>query len=299
MKTPRNDKTAVELRLALTKRCNYRCSFCHREGQDGHAPKLAAVADVMSLLGREIAAGADDITLTGGEPFLEPALVAGILDGLSEVPAGSRPALTLVSNGSVLDQAMIARLAAYPGSLKVNISLHTANPLLYDHITGTVGMRAQVIDAIRALVAAGVTVKLNAVVMRGINSSSGAMAALLMLSRALGVKTVKFLELLRQPGDVRAEALFVGCEEIEKVLALLGFKRIQEQIRGVKLAKPLQAGFSLEVKRCSCALGCGFCRDALGRNFGPDLKQHDCFWSDQDGPRPASCGDEKKARRLP
>jgi molybdenum cofactor biosynthesis enzyme MoaA len=237
----------------------------------------------VDLISREIANGVNDVTLTGGEPMLESDLVAGIVDGLARLSSSIVPALTIVSNGTLWDGGMIRRVASYPGPLKVNISVHTASPFLYDQVTATQGMRDQVINTVRALVAAGVRVKFNAAVMRGINASAGAMLSLLDQASTLGVTSVKFLELLRQANDPKSEALFVGCSEIEGTLQTLGFRRIREIARGVEMTRVDRSGIHAEVKRCSCALGCGRCQGALARNFGPDLKPHCCFWSERGG----------------
>jgi molybdenum cofactor biosynthesis enzyme MoaA len=266
-----------ELRIAITWKCNFSCQFCHHEGMDGPAGVRASGRPILELIKAEIARGCDDVTLTGGEPLLEKAVIGEVVRGLAELPALSRPALTIVSNGSCWDAETIRLLSAYPGPCKVNISMHTAEPGKYDSMTGSRDQRERVLKTIVDLVAEGVVVKLNAVILRGVNASREDLAGLIDLASRLGVKHVKFLELLKGCGNEQDHRYFVGSDEIEAELTGMGYRRIREVLRGVDLVNDNPGSPSIEIKRCSCALGCGRCRETLGRNYGPDLKYQPCF----------------------
>mgnify|MGYP001821668705 CR=1 FL=1 len=154
------------LRVSVTDRCNYRCSYCMAEDMT-FLPRreLLTLEELQRIATVFIGLGASKLRITGGEPLVRRdvmslfrALGARLGDGLEE--------LTLTSNGTLLHR-YAAELAAC-GVQRVNISLDTLRPERFRDLTRT-GKLAEVLTGIDAAVAAGLQVKINTVALRGFN----------------------------------------------------------------------------------------------------------------------------------
>lgn len=157
----------TDLRLSLTDRCNLRCAYCMpAEGlawlpndevlTDDEVVRLVAVATERL--------GITEVRLTGGEPLVRrglPALVARLAD----LPLA--PELSLTTNGIGLARCAAALRAA--GLSRVNVSLDTLRPDRFAALTRRDRL-PDVLAGLRAARAAGLSpVKVNAVLVRGVN----------------------------------------------------------------------------------------------------------------------------------
>ncbi len=154
------------LRIAVTDRCNLRCAYCAPAG--GRVPHpgrdLLSFGEIERLVRILSASGVTRVRLTGGEPLARPGLPL-LVSGLAAIP-GIR-SVTLTTNGVLL--ARDARALRASGLAAVNISLDTLRPERFAWITGSVSHQ-RVLEGIDAALTAGFpTVKLNVVVMGGIN----------------------------------------------------------------------------------------------------------------------------------
>ena len=164
-------RTARDLRVSLTDRCNLRCTYCMpAEGlpwlpgeevlTDAEVNRLIRVA--VELL------GVTKVRFTGGEPLLRKGL-EGIVEAASRLVTadGGRPELMLTTNGLGLDHRAAALRAA--GLDRVNISLDSLDRERYARLARRDRL-PDVLAAIDASEAAGLTpVKVNSVIMRGMN----------------------------------------------------------------------------------------------------------------------------------
>lgn len=155
------------LRLSVTDRCNLRCAYCMAED-----PTFLAKADMLSLeelerlCGAFIRKGVRRIRLTGGEPLVRRGII-GLIERLGdEVAAGRLDELTLTTNGILL--ARHAEALAVSGVRRVNVSLDTLDPAKFAAITRR-GRLAAVLEGIAAAKAAGLAIKINAVVLAEVN----------------------------------------------------------------------------------------------------------------------------------
>ncbi len=156
------------LRVSVTDRCNYRCSYCMPEDlgdQLTFASKSAVLTfeeleRVISVFAR---AGVRKVRLTGGEPTVRK----GIVDLVARVAriAGIEQ-VVMTTNGHLLDE--LAGPLAAAGLSAVNVSLDTLDPARFATLTGRGDLR-RVQAGIDAAVAAGLVVKTNAVALRGVN----------------------------------------------------------------------------------------------------------------------------------
>jgi GTP 3',8-cyclase len=155
------------LRISVTDRCNERCLYCMPEGYKGWAQKADHLTadEVIRVVAAAGTLGFCKFRLTGGEPCIRKDLVQ-IAAGISQQP-GVR-SLGVSTNGTQL--AKLARPLQDAGVNSVNISLDTLDDAQYRKITG--GDIATVLAGIDAAMAAGIPcIKLNCVLMRGINEA--------------------------------------------------------------------------------------------------------------------------------
>lgn len=157
------------LRLSVTDRCNLRCSYCMRSDV-----KFVPKADVLSLEEMErlcaafIRLGVRKIRLTGGEPLVRPGVMALIWRLGERVAAGELGELTLTTNGTLLAKNAAALAAAGVG--RVNVSLDTLDEGVFHRLTGRNGI-GDVLAGIHAARAEGLSVRVNAVAMAGVNEA--------------------------------------------------------------------------------------------------------------------------------
>lgn len=155
------------LRLSLTDVCNFRCTYCLPEGYRKQAgmPQNLTVDEMRRLVTAFARLGLWKVRLTGGEPSLRPELL-DVARAVSAVPGVRQLAMT--TNGYRLK----ARAADYAaaGISALNISVDSLDPARFAAITGHDRL-GEVLAGIAAARRAGIeTVKLNAVLMRGINA---------------------------------------------------------------------------------------------------------------------------------
>ena len=148
------------LRVSLTPNCNLSCIYCHREGEKAPGDPISS-AEIAEILRVAAGFGIRSVKFTGGEPILRPDLI----EIIKSVPNGMESSLT--TNGTLL--AGLAADLKQAGLRRVNVSIDSLDPAIYQKITGTDRL-SDVLEGIDAALATGLTpVKLNVVVLKGIN----------------------------------------------------------------------------------------------------------------------------------
>ncbi|MFF1794320.1 GTP 3',8-cyclase MoaA, partial [Kitasatospora sp. NPDC058263] len=201
-------RQAVDLRVSLTDRCNLRCTYCMpEEGLQWLAkPDLLTDEEIVRLVGlavREL--GVREVRFTGGEPLLRPGLV-GIVAACSALEP--RPELSLTTNGIGLARTAGALRAA--GLDRVNVSLDTLDPDTFHTLTRR-RRHQDVLDGLSAAVAAGLTpVKLNAVLMRGVNDHEAPELLARCLAEGYELRFIEQMPLDAQHGWDRSSMVTAG-----------------------------------------------------------------------------------------
>ena len=158
-----------DLRISVTDRCNFRCVYCMPKEVFGHGYRFMERKELLTFeelerLARAFAAhGVEKIRITGGEPLLRrdlERLIARLaaIDGLD---------LTLTTNGALLPQKAAALADA--GLRRVTVSLDSLDDATFRAMNDVDFPVERVLDGIGAAAAAGLPVKVNAVVKRGLN----------------------------------------------------------------------------------------------------------------------------------
>ncbi|AHL22864.1 GTP 3',8-cyclase MoaA [Thermococcus nautili] len=154
-------RPVTNLRISLTQECNFRCFFCHREGQRFLAKNEMTPEEIERLVRIASRLGIRKVKLTGGEPTVRE----DIIEIVRRIKPYVRD-LSMTTNGSRLKE--LAEPLAKAGLDRVNVSLHSLKPDVYKRITG-VDMLETVLEGIEEAVKYLSPVKLNMTVMRGLN----------------------------------------------------------------------------------------------------------------------------------
>ncbi|WPG35244.1 GTP 3',8-cyclase MoaA [Variovorax sp. EBFNA2] len=165
----------TDLRISVTDRCNFRCSYCmpkdvfDKDYQYLPHSALLSFEEITRLARLFASHGVRKIRLTGGEPLLRKH-IEGLIAQLAELrtPDGDPLELTLTTNGSLLKRKAAALKAA--GLQRVTVSLDSLDDAVFRHMNDVDFPVADVLAGIDAAIAAGLgPIKVNMVVKRGTN----------------------------------------------------------------------------------------------------------------------------------
>lgn len=179
-------RTIDYMRVSVTKGCNLRCRYCMPEGCIEEDSPLSA-EDILTVCSCGAELGIRHIRLTGGEPLLRKdcTVLVGKLKKIKGIET-----VTLTTNGILLDK--FAHEFYNSGIDGVNVSLDTLDGARYKAITGVNGLSA-VLKGIDTAERLGIEVKINSVIMQGVNEED--FLPLLGLARDKD-RAVRFIELM-------------------------------------------------------------------------------------------------------
>jgi len=155
-----------DMRVSVTDRCNLRCTYCMPADFSDWLPgdHLLSIDEMLEVIEIATEHGIESIRLTGGEPLLRPDLVE-IVRRINALPL--KPRISLTTNA--LRLAALAQPLADAGLERVNVSLDTLDRARFSELTKR-DRFADVLSGIEAAQRAGLTpLKVNTVLMRGIN----------------------------------------------------------------------------------------------------------------------------------
>jgi cyclic pyranopterin phosphate synthase len=205
-------RTIDYLRISITDRCNERCLYCMPEGYQGWElqPDHLTAGEIIRVVRVAAGLGFRKFRLTGGEPLVRSDVVE-MVRAMAAIPGVE--CIGLSTNGTRL--AAAARPLRDAGLRTVNVSLDALDPDLYHRITH--GHVESVLAGIRAAVAAGFErVKLNCVLMRGVNEQELWPLALFAAEHGLPLRLIELMPLTRT--DVLTEKNFLPVGEAMRLL---------------------------------------------------------------------------------
>lgn len=252
------------LRLSLTERCRLKCTYCsasHGEGcvkdREMKTDDAVFIAQVCSEL------GFDKIRLTGGEPLLRRDL-AEIVSGISATEKYSDIALT--TNGQLLSEQ--AQTLKDAGLMRCNISIDSFNSETYKKITG--GELAPVIDGIKKAYEIFGEVRLNAVLIKGINDN----------------EAEKFFETAKNyPVDIRFIELMPLGDSGEKGVPTQELLNMHKELKAVENSDKNAPAVYYSAPGWKGRIGfispisCAFCESCNRLRITSDLKIRPCLGS--------------------
>ncbi|SDT46269.1 cyclic pyranopterin monophosphate synthase subunit MoaA [Streptomyces sp. TLI_053] len=269
-------RRAVDLRVSLTDRCNLRCTYCMPEqGLQWLAkPELLTDEEIVRLVTIAVRdLGVQEVRFTGGEPLLRPGLV-GIVQACAALEP--RPELSLTTNGIGLARTATALRAA--GLDRVNVSLDTLDPDTFHTLTRR-HRHQDVLDGLAAAEAAGLTpVKLNAVLMRGVNEDEAPALLAWCLERGYELRFIEQMPLDAQHGWDRS-SMITAEEILERLSARFDLTPEPSSARGAAPAErwlvdggPGRVGVIASVTR-------PFCRACDRTRLTADGQIRDCLFA--------------------
>jgi cyclic pyranopterin phosphate synthase len=167
-----------DLRISVTDRCNFRCTYCMPKeifGRDYEflpRDQVLSFEEITRLARAFVGLGVEKLRITGGEPLVRRDL-PDLIEMLAAIrrPDGGDVDLTLTTNGSAL--RTLARPLAEAGLRRITVSLDSLDDAVFGAMNGIDFPVAKVLDGIVAAAEAGLDpIKVNMVVRRGINESS-------------------------------------------------------------------------------------------------------------------------------
>ena len=205
------------LRISVTDRCNLRCTYCMPKAAFAHHLFLAQddllTFDEIERLARIfISRGVRKIRLTGGEPLLRPHL-ENLIARLAQLPGLEE--LALSTNGLLLAEKAESLRAA--GLERINLSLDAIDDGVFGTINGMGRPATSVLYGLDAALAAGLRVKVNMVVERGVNDAQIVPMARHFAERGVPLRFIEFMDVGNTNGWT--PKLVVSGAEIRAMLA--------------------------------------------------------------------------------
>jgi cyclic pyranopterin phosphate synthase len=207
------------LRMSITDRCNLRCRYCTywQEWEKLSNREILSYEELLRVARIAAKMGIQKIRVTGGEPLLRRGVV-GFLHNLNQVPGIEEVCLT--TNGVMLPE--LAPALYETGLRHLNLSLDTLRRERYWKITGRDKWR-EVMAGLELAVALGFQpLKINCVVLKGVNDDELVDLALLARDHPF---QVRFIELMPSVSPEWWDRHFLPMEEVRRRLAVLGFAK--------------------------------------------------------------------------
>lgn len=224
------------LRLAVTDRCNLRCTYCMpAEGIAYLQEKqLLSWEEMSRLVNVLVGLGITKVRLTGGEPFLRK----GIMEFLQEISKHPSLEICITSNGVLLGN-YLEELNAL-GVRSINLSLDSLDPIRFHEITRR-DEYEQVMASLHRMLYLNFKIKINAVVMKGKNEQD--ILALANFAKEYPV-SVRFIEEMPFNGEGEKvetlnwleikDLLFQGFDHISEIPMMMGDTAQRYQMEGFK-----------------------------------------------------------------
>ena len=257
------------LRISLTDNCNLRCFYCMPEEEYDFTPasRLMQADEILAIAKQFVALGVNKIRLTGGEPLVRKE-AAQIIRSLSELPVK----LTLTTNGTRLHA--FADILKDAGVESLNISLDTLDEDRFLLLTRR-NQFQQVMANIRLMINKGFAVKVNMVVMKGINHEE--------INRFVAWTKdepvhVRFIEFMPFSGNHwKEEKVFTWQQMMEQITAQYPLMPIEKGLHDTarQYTIPGHAGSVAVIATMSAP----FCGDCNRMRLTADGKMKNCLFS--------------------
>ena len=196
------DRNINYLRISITDRCNLRCTYCMpKEGLSltGHEDILS-YEEILRIVAVAARAGIAKVRITGGEPLVRRGVV-DFISRLSSIPGLDD--ISLTTNGILLEN--FASALFYAGIKRINISLDSLDAAKYAHITRGGDLEA-VLRGVEAVHQAGFCpIKINAVVIKGVNDDEILDFAVLTMDKPFQIRFIELMPMGQAGSDYQGK----------------------------------------------------------------------------------------------
>jgi cyclic pyranopterin phosphate synthase len=272
-----------DLRISVTDRCNFRCTYCMPKeifGRDYEFlphDQVLTFEEITRLARAFVGLGVEKFRITGGEPLVRrnlPVLI-GMLAGIRR-PDGHDVDLTLTTNGSALRG--LARPLADAGLQRVTVSLDSLDDEVFGAMNGIDFPVAKVLDGIEAAREAGLSpIKINMVVRRGINEGSVVPMAAWARERGLVLRFIEYMDVGHSNGW-RLDEVVPADELIAAVSAVWPVEPADANYRGEVAERWRYVDGSGEFGVISSVTE-PFCRDCTRARVSAEGKLYTCLFA--------------------
>ena len=206
------------LRISITERCNLRCVYCMPEEGVPLSPPahLLTTPEITYLSSLFVSQGVTKIRLTGGEPTIRSDILP-LMHKIGELRRNGLRELCLTTNGISLHRKLDSMVEA--GLTGVNLSLDTLDPFQFQIMTRRKGFEAVMKSFDRILemnrLGAGIKLKINCVVMRGVNEWE--ILPFVEMGRETDIE-VRFIEYMPFDGNKWSEGKMIGYKEMLEII---------------------------------------------------------------------------------
>jgi len=268
-----------DLRISVTDKCNFRCSYCMppeligpdyqflREGE------LLTFDEIERLAKLFVACGVRKIRLTGGEPLLRSQLSL-LVKRLALLDNG--PELSLTTNGSLLGEQANALYEA--GMRRINVSLDALEDEIIERITNRKVKAIDIIHNIEIAQQAGLKVKVNAVIRKGVNDDQVLPLARLCRERGITLRFIEFMDV----GMVNGWNMLhiVPSSTIHDIIHHeMPIEAVEQHDYGEVAKRYRYQGTDTEVGFIS-SVSAPFCSDCTRARLSSDGKMYLCLFAD-------------------
>lgn len=268
-----------DLRISVTDRCNFRCSFCMPEGEQYEffsREELLSFEEIATFVRAVIPLGIKKVRLTGGEPLLRRHL-ENLVRYLSELPLED---ISLTTNGFFLKEK--ARVLKEAGLRRITVSLHSLKDEVFSRLVGRNVKVSQIIEGIEESLKVGLKpVKVNVCVIRGVND--GEILDIARFFKGMGV-VVRFIEFM-DVGNLNGwslERVYSAREMLELLSEHFELEPVEKSYRGEVAQRYRYKDDGLEVGFIS-SITQPFCGDCNRLRLTADGRLLTCLFA-QDGP---------------
>jgi GTP 3',8-cyclase len=266
-----------DLRISVTDRCNFRCAYCMPKSVFGHDYRFMDRKELLTFEELERVArafatlGVEKIRLTGGEPLLRKELERLVerldrIDGLD---------LTLTTNASLLARKAEALRAA--GLDRVNVSLDSLDDATFRAMNDVDFPVTRVLEGIDAAAAAGLPVKVNAVVKRGVNDDGVVEMARRFRGTGHSLRFIEYMDVGATNGW-RLDDVVPAAEIVERIDAVFPLEPVEAAYRG-EVAERFRFRDGAGEIGVIASVTKPFCRDCTRARISAEGKLYTCLFA--------------------
>lgn len=272
-----------DMRISVTDRCNFRCSYCMPRdifGADyAFMPRreLLDFAEITRLASVGVSLGVEKIRLTGGEPLLRKDLhiLIGMLADL-KTPAGAPVELTLTTNATLL--AKNAQALKDAGLHRVTVSLDALDEAIFQSMSDSRVSVKAVLEGIQQAARVGLApVKVNMVVRKGVNDAQILPMARYFRNSGHILRFIEFMDVGATNGW-NFEQVLSGQEIIDHIAQEFPLRPAQAHYRGEVAARWQYADGAGEIGLIT-SVSQPFCGDCTRARLSPEGKLFTCLFA--------------------